>query len=136
MKILSLSILAIFLGIALPIAGVETFGLLVGHSPLLPSFEANFPNFAGYGLLILGWLPFVVLSSIILAWLMPKPVWFFAGLSAVTTNIFYFVPFTSNTSQALTLPHALLVLALGWLVIPLAVVIKKQSRPTTDSTGR
>lgn len=135
MKTRTLSILSIVLGVAVPVAGTESFGFLVGHSPLPQAFEANFPILGGVVLLALGWFPFVVVSSIILVRFVPHPAWWYAGLSALTITVFYFYPFSSNPGQALTLPHALSVLVLGWLVVPLTVFLGQlrltsRSRPT------
>jgi hypothetical protein len=130
MKKLLTVIISVVLGVAIPVAGVELFGYFVAHSLFSSSFEGNNPNLAVYGAMAIGWLPFVVLSALILGLVSPKPVWLFSGIAALITTLFYFVP---SSSEGLSLPHAVVVLVVGWLIVPLSLGF---SRLTRSSTGR
>ena len=130
MKKFLTAIIPVILGIAIPVAGIELFGYLVAHSLFSSSFEGSYPNLAVYTAMTLGWLPFVVLSALILSLVSPKPVWLFSCIAALTTTLFYFVPFSL---EGLSLPHAVVVLVVEWLVVPFSLGF---SRLTRRSTGR
>ena len=129
MKKFLTAIIPVILGIATPVAGIELFGCLVAHPLFSSSFEDNYPNLAVYTAMTLGWLPFVVLSALILGLMSPKPVWLFSGIAALSTTLFYFVP---SSPEGLSLPHAVVVLVVGWLVVPLSMGF---SRLTRRSSG-
>ena len=122
-------IFSIVLGLALPMAGVELFGYLAAHSPLPSYMEAHYPNLVVYGSMVLGWIPFVVLSALTFGLMFPKPVWLFSGVAALTTTLFYFAP---SSSEILSLPHALVALVLGWLVVPLSLAFTRLTRRSTS----
>ena len=130
MKKFLVAIITVALGVAIPVAGVALFGYLVAHSLFSISFEGNYPNLAVYSSMALGWLPFVVLSALILGLVSAKPVWLFSGIAALSTTLFYFVP---SSPENLSLPHTVVVLIVGWLVVPLSLGF---SRLTRRSTGR
>jgi hypothetical protein len=130
MKRFLTAIIPVVLGVAIPVAGVELFGYLVAHSLFSPSFESNYPNLAVYSAMALGWLPFVVFSALILGFLSPRPVWFFSGIAALTTTLFYFAP---SSPEGLSLPHAVVVLLVGWLVVPLSVGFSRLTRLLAES---
>ena len=133
MKKLLTAIVSVVLGCAVPIAGVGLFGYLVAHSPFSPAVEASYPSLSVYGLMALGWLPFVVLSAFILGLMSPKPVWLFSGIAALTTTLFYFVP---SSSEILLLPHTVVAFVLGWLVVPLSLGFSRLARGLTKRASR
>ena len=129
MKKFLATIIPIVLGFAMPIAGVALFGFLAAHSSFSPSVEANYPSLVVYGSMVLGWLPFVVLSSYIIALVSPKPVWLFSGIAALTATLFYFVP---SSPKNLSVLHIVVVLVLGWLVVPLSLGFSRLTRRSTS----
>lgn len=129
MKRMLTFIIPLLLGVAIPMAGVELFGYLIAHSLFSSFFESNYPNLAVYSAMALGWLPFVVFSALILGLVSPKPVWLFSGVAALTTTLFYFVP---SSPEGLSLPHTVVVLVVGWLVVPFSLGF---SRLTCHSSG-